>query len=359
MKKQTNRILTRAKIILIFSVSVFLIVCTCSTSVFVFYGFVNRVPFLELSSLPRHTSSYLIATTSILLGLVISLLFRKFILRPIYRICAAIDKISECDYSVNLPPTGLGSIRTLISKLNAMSSELSSIEAMRNDFVNNFSHEFKTPIISIEGFAKLLKNGNLSEEEKKEYLDIIINESGRLAELSSNILYLTKLENKNTLNEFSTFNVSEQVRLSAVMVNNKWRDKNIDFSFEGEDYTITANEQLLSQLWTNLIDNAFKYSPDNSQVIISLKRVNSDIVVNISDEGKGMSETEIKHAFDKFYQGDISHKTNGNGIGLTVAKKICVLHNGTINIKKSDENGTVFEVILPVTPDQITHKKSH
>lgn len=351
MKKQTNRILSRAKIILIFSVSILLIVSTCATGIGLFYAFVKRVPFLEFSQLPRHTTSYLIISISVVLGLFISLLFRKFILRPIYKICDAIDKISECDYSVKLTPFGLGSIRTLTNKLNEMAAELSSIEAMRNDFVNNFSHEFKTPIISIEGFAKLLKCGNITEEEKGEYLDIIINESGRLAELSSNILYLTKLENKTSLNEYTSFNVSEQIRLAAVLINNKWRDKNIDFSFEGEDYTITANEQLLHQLWTNLIDNAFKYSPENSQVVISLDRVDSDIIFTVSDEGKGMSETEMKHAFDKFYQGDISHKTNGNGIGLTVAKKICDLHNGTINIKKSNDTGTVFEVIIPVKPE--------
>ncbi len=347
MKNKSTKIFSRAKSILIFSISVFLIISTSTAVVIAFYAIVSSTPFLELDRLPRHTSQYIIATTSLILGFILSLIFRKLVFKPLYKVCCAIDEIAAGNYEVSVNPSGFRSMRTLAKKTNEMATELRSIETMRYDFVNNFSHEFKTPIVSIEGFARLLRDADLPEEEKKEYLDIIISESGRLAELSSNILFVTKLENQTILTDVKAFNVSEQIRLVTLLINNKWREKNIDFSFDGEDFLIYANELLLQQLWTNIIDNAFKYTPAESSVTIGIRKEESNFIFTVEDSGKGMSDEEIKHAFDKFFQGDMSHKATGNGIGLTVAKKICQLHGGVITMRRGEKAGMIFEITLP------------
>ncbi len=347
MKTNSEKIFSRAKSILVYSISVFLIISTSTTVVVIFYSIVRESPFLEFDRLPKHTSQYLVATTSLVLGGILSLIFRKMIFNPLYKVCSAIDEIAGGNYEVSVKPGGFKSLRILAKKTNEMATELRSVETMRYDFVNNFSHEFKTPIVSIEGFAKLLRDTELPEDEKNEYLNIIISESGRLAELSSNILFITKLENQSILTDINAFNVSEQIRLVIVLINNKWRDKNIDFSFDGDDYEIYANELLLQQLWTNIIDNAFKYSPEGSSVSVAACKEGSNYVFTVCDSGKGMTEEEIRHAFDKFFQGDMSHKATGNGIGLTVAKKICELHGGKIEIKRGTEKGMVFEITLP------------
>lgn len=330
-----------------FSVSVFSLIYLCGATIFFFFYLVRELPFLDVSQLPKHITEYLVAALSSVLGIVFALIFRSKILKPIHKLSEATERISEGDYKVRIPLSGLRSIRALSKKTNAMAEELDSIETLRNDFINNFSHEFKTPIVSIGGFAKLLKNRNLSEDEKQEYIEIIISESERLANLSNNILTLSRLENQNTLTNKTEFNVSEQIRLVIAVLISKWSEKEIDISFEGDDYTITADKDLLQQLWTNLIDNAFKYTPSGSAVSVSISKHRSNIVFTVTDSGAGMTEHDARHAFDKFYQGDVSHKKNGNGIGLSVARRICELHDGSIRIKSTGKDGTCFEVVLP------------
>lgn len=347
MKKHNKKAWSRFRLFLMFSATVFALIYLCGATIFYFFYLVRESPFLDITQLPKHITEYLIALLSAILGIVLAVFFRNKILKPIHQLSEATDKISQGDYKVSIPLSGFKSIRTLSEKTNSMAEELDNIETLRNDFINNFSHEFKTPIVSIGGFAKLLKNKNLTDEEKEEYIDIIISESERLSKLSNNILIITRLENQNTLSNKSEFNVSEQIRLVIAVLLNKWSSKNIDISFEGEDYIINADKDLLQMLWTNLIDNAYKYSPDKSEIIVTLKKIKSEIVFTIKDSGKGMSEHDIRHAFDKFYQGDVSHKKDGNGIGLSVAKRICELHEGDIIIRSSNENGTCFEVTLP------------
>lgn len=170
-----------------------------------------------------------------------------------------------------------------------MAEELQNVEILKSDFVNNFSHEFKTPVTSIAGFAEMLKK-NLTEEEKEEYINIIAKESRRLAQLSGDVLELTRLDNKKEATDKVTFNLSEQIRLVIAMLDTKWADKEMEFYFDCDEVYICANEKLLQQLWVNLIDNAIKFSPENATVYITLSESGNKIIATVKDEGCGMSE---------------------------------------------------------------------
>lgn len=232
-----------------------------------------------------------------------------------------------------------------------MTEELAGIELLRSDFIGNFSHEFKTPIVSILGFAKLLKKGNLTPEEQAEYLDIIIEESRRLTALSTNVLNLSKVESMSLLTDFTTFNVGEQVRESVVLLESKWNKKEISFDFNLKELQINGNEQLLKQVWMNLIDNAVKFSPAKSKIDLSLENNSEFVKITVRDYGIGMDEKTQHNIFDKFYQGESSHSPKGNGLGLPLAKKIVELHHGTITVTSRLGEGSAFVVTLPSLTD--------
>ena len=347
MKKRHKKNWGKLKLVFHFSASVFTILTVSTFCLFGFYSFVHRMPSLDIKRLPPHSEQYVLATVSLIIGVILSFAFNRFISIPLQKIYSALEQISEGDYDVNLTPKGIKGLRTLTRVINGMSKELNGIETMRNDFINNFSHEFKTPIVSISGFAKILKDENLTPEQRNEYLEIIISESSRLADLSSSVLSLSRLDNQTTLPNVNEFNVAEQIRLVVVLLEQKWASKNITVDFDSKDYIIFANEEMLQQLWINLIDNAIKFSPENSEICISVKKHSDELIFTFSDQGKGMNEEARNHAFERFYQGDLDHKVSGNGIGLAMAKKICELHGGFITIRSTNETGTTFEVVLP------------
>nr|MBP7401065.1 HAMP domain-containing histidine kinase [Clostridia bacterium] len=228
-----------------------------------------------------------------------------------------------------------------INSFNHMASELGSVEMLRNDFINNLSHEFKTPIVSVSGFARMLRRDDLTPEERDEYLDIIIQESDRLAELSTNILNLSKIENQHILTDKQEVNVSEQIRLAVALLEKKWSKKNIDIQFDSEEVHVSGNAEMLKQVWINLIDNAVKFSPEYGTVKIDARQSPDRIEVSVANEGE-MSEEAAKHVFDKFYQGDPSHTEQGNGLGLTIAQKITELHRGTLRAERTTGGYIVF-----------------
>ncbi|MDF2842689.1 MAG: sensor histidine kinase [Herbinix sp.] len=242
----------------------------------------------------------------------------------------------------------IGELEELSESFNKMVYELSTIETLRSDFVNNFSHEFKTPIVSVRGFAKLLKEGDLTEEEKQEYLDIIIAESERLADLSTNVLNLSKYESIEIITDKISFRLDEQIRRAVVLMEPKWSVKDIDMTIELEDITFLGNEDLTQQIWINLLDNAIKFTPHGGHIKIHLLRWNQGIRFTIQDNGNGMDEQTKSHIFDKFYQGDNSHKTTGNGLGLALVKRIIKLSGGGITVQSTPGDGSKFTVFLPM-----------
>lgn len=295
----------------------------------------------------NHFPLFAFSLTSIIIGTIIAIFFSRKPLRPFREIMNALDRIADGDYTVRLQLKGPEEFKTMSDKFNHMAKELDSVEMLRKDFVNHFSHEFKTPIVSIRGFAKALKWEDLSNEERTEYLDIIISESERLSTLSTNILYLSKLENQTILTDKKMLNVSEQLRRIIVLLDHKITEKNLELLFDSQEYYLPGNEEMLRQMWINLLDNAFKFSPEGGTVSILIREASGRIEFQITNEAPTLSDEALKHLFDQFYQSDPSHATPGNGLGLSIVKKILDLHSGTISVSSAD-NRCTFEITLPV-----------
>lgn len=284
---------------------------------------------------------------SVVIGTILAAAFSRKPLRPMREMMNATDRIADGDYSVRLDIRGPEDFRTLSEKFNHMAEELGSVELLRTDFINNFSHEFKTPIVSIRGFAKALKWDDLSPEERESYLDIIISESERLSELSANVLYLSKIEKQTILTEKRSFNLSEQIRLVVALLDRKLSEKSLKIIFDSKEYQVTGNEEMMKQVWINLLDNAIKFSPSGACIEISIRDTEDGLLsVSLTDHGSGISQEAQNHIFDKFYQADASHATQGNGLGLAIVKKIVDLHGGRISVHSSSQ-GSTFEVLLP------------
>ena len=289
------------------------------------------------------------ACFSIISGTLLTFLLSHFPLRPIHSIIQAIHDVAEGRFDTKLHIEHPREFRELSHSFNQMTEELSGIEILRSDFIDNFSHEFKTPMVSILGFAKILRSKKLSGEERNEYLDIIIDEASRLTELSANILNLSRIESMSLPSDLSEFNLSEQIRQSILQSESKWMEKNLDFSLDIEELYIRGNEPLLKQVWLNLIDNAVKFSPENGKLELSLHRTSSSTVFSITDHGEGMEPAVVRHIFEKFYQGDTSHAAKGHGLGLSIAQKIIGLHKGEISVHSEPGKGSTFTVALPLS----------
>lgn len=288
---------------------------------------------------------------STIIGLIVTRVAGKLMLNPICEMLASMKKLAGGDFNVRIGNSGLlrpKELRDFSEEFNAMAKELGSIEILRSDFVNNFSHEFKTPIVSLRGFAKLLKKGNLSNDERQEYLDIIISESDRLAALATNVLNLSKIENRTSFSGHSLFNLSEQIRRTILITELKWSEKRLELEVDiKEDIYFLGNPELLSQVWVNLLDNAVKFSYQSGKLRIRLLNYNDCVVFKVEDFGCGMDEEIKAHIFDKFYQGDRSRSTEGNGLGMTVVKKIVSLHKGEILVESRPSQGTIVTITLP------------
>jgi len=209
-------------------------------------------------------------------------------------------------------------------------------------------HEFKTPIVSIKGFAELLKDDSLPAEERSEYLDIIIRESSRLATMSTNVLNLSRIENQTIIANRKPIDVSEQIRRCILLLQSSWENRNIDMDIDLEDAVLNGNEEMLSQVWLNLLDNAIKFTPDGGRIALQLTKKDKLAVITIQDNGVGIAADELERIFDKFYHSDAGSAAPGNGIGLTLARKIVRLHGGDILCASSPGEGSLFTVTLPL-----------
>lgn len=295
----------------------------------------------------------LIALISIPIGLLISMAVSKIPLKPFRDLIKSMDLLASGDFHtrVNVGPVmaKYPPFVEVCESFNKMAQELESTEMLRTDFINNFSHEFKTPIVSIAGFAKLLKRGNLEEAVKQEYMNIIEQESLRLSYMATNVLNLTKVENQNILTDVSSFNLSEQIRSCILLLENKWEKKNLDFLLSFGEHTVHANEELLKQVWINLLDNAIKFSPQNQIIEVRISESPGTISVSILNTGPEISQEDQTRIFNKFYQADQSHATEGNGVGLAIVKRVIQLHGGSIQVS-SNKDITAFTVELPLHP---------
>lgn len=236
----------------------------------------------------------------------------------------------------------------LVDNFNKMVKDLGSIECLQKEFIDNVSHEIKTPISSIQGFAELLKDDNLTKEEREEYTNIIIEESNRLLNLSTNMLKLSKLQNQNKIVKKDQVDIAEQIRKAITLLEPKWSKKEITFNVSLQEKYFFGDEELIFQVWVNLIENAIKYSNENSKIDVTMSSNDKDIRVQIRDYGRGMNKKNTKKIFSRFYQIDKSHSQEGNGLGLAIVKRIIELSNGKIEVDSEENVGTIITVILPV-----------
>ena len=283
----------------------------------------------------------------IVIGTIITAFMSRSIIQPIRDLSAAAAEIAKGNFKVRVREPSDPEYSILAQNFNKMAEELAGTETLRGDFISNVSHEFKTPIVSIQGFAKQLKKENLSEEKKQEYIDIIISESKRLTNLSSNILMLSKLENQQIITDKTSFSLDEQIRNCILLLEKQWTAKDISFDIDMQEIQYTTNAEMLSQVWVNIIGNAIKFSPEGSSIRIKLFKEGDVITAEITDRGIGMDQQTISHIFERFYQGDRAHASEGNGLGLPLVKRIVELCNGNIRVESQYGKGTNFIVTLP------------
>lgn len=290
------------------------------------------------------------AGASLCVGTCMAFFFGKVPVRPISTVIEGMNKLADGKYDTRID-LGDGQITGGVSdSFNKMAEELQNTELLRSDFINNFSHEFKTPIVSILGFAKLIKKGNLSDDQKAEYLDIIEEESERLSRMATNVLDMTRIENQTILTDITWFNLSEQIRSAVILLEKKWTAKDIDMMLDFDEHMIEGNVELLRHVWINLVDNAVKFSPEGGRIHIGIEDAaeQNALRITVRNQGKEIPESEQERIFSKFYQSDKSHSTEGNGIGLAIVKRVVRLHCGYVSVQSADGH-TTFTVILPKT----------
>ena len=284
---------------------------------------------------------------SILSGAAIAVGLSKIFVSPMMKLGDAMRKVAGGDFTVRLDCTSkIRDVREVYGSFNTMVKELGNTETLQTDFVSNVSHEFKTPINAIEGYASLLQDSQLTDEQKNAYIDKIIFNTRRLSDLVGNILLLSKVNNQTISLKASTFRLDEQVRQSILALESKWEKKEIEFDIDLDEIEHTGYENLLRHVWLNLIDNAVKFSPQNGQIRIRLKQLAGSVTFSIWDNGLPIPEADIDRIFNKFYQGDNSHASEGNGLGLALVRKIVAAAHGTINVTSSEDAGTEFVVAL-------------
>ena len=351
MKHEKKTVRQRFGLTALFSAIVFLILTITSVLIVVIGLLLVRVNAINIAKISRQEPMlpiFLLLIISVVVGTVVSFMISRFPLKPLRRVIDATNRLAAGDFSVRLHLPGPSSFSELTASFNRMAEELGSIEMLRADFVDNFSHEFKTPIVSIKGFAEELKHDDLTPAQRNEYLDIIISESARLSQLATNVLNLSRVEKQTILASRARFDLTEQLRRSILLFESKWEQKRLTLNVDLEEVSLDGDEELLSQVWLNLIDNAVKFTPDGGCVDIRLRKSDTYAVFSISDDGYGIPQEAQRHIFDKFYQGDPSHASNGNGLGLSIARRVVLLHGGDIRCTSEEGAGAEFTVTLPL-----------
>ena len=287
---------------------------------------------------------------SLAIGGTLAFFSSRLPLKPLNSLINKMNRLAAGDFDARLelkgPLASHPAFQEIADSFNTMAEELGNTEMLRSDFINHFSHEFKTPIVSITGFAKLLNKGNLTEEQKQLYLQCIEEESLRLSYMATNVLNLTKVENQKILTDITSFNLSEQIRSVILLFEQKWLAKNTELQLDFDEFMLEANEELLKQVWINLIDNAVKFVPRCGTIAVEIHDVEDYICVQISNTGNEIPAEKHDKIFQKFYQADESHAEAGNGIGLAVVKRIVDIHHGSVSVA-SEQGMTTFSVALP------------
>ena len=306
-------------------------------------------------NIPSHfepMNSSLIFILAIIISLFVGLLFSIFVstrfLQPLTELKKMTSKVAKGDFTVQMKEIPENEFGEFMKDFNVMVRELRKNEMLKNDFVSNVSHEFKTPLAVIEGYATLLQDSNLDEESKEKYTKVIVEATKKLSNLVNNVLKISRIDNRKITINNETFSLDEQIRESILLYQEEWSNKNINFEIDLEEVDIVGDKSLLSNVWNNLISNAIKFSHENSTIFVNLTKENNNAKFVIKDEGCGIDIEDIPYIFDKFFQSDKSHKSQGNGLGLTLVKEIVTLSKGKIEVESKLGKGTSFIVYLPI-----------
>ncbi len=276
---------------------------------------------------------------------------RMGVFSPIFE---AMNKIAKGDFNVQIDDNldgDEGIVSKLAKSVNTMAVELNQMEQMRQEFISNVSHEIQSPITSIRGFAQALQNNHMSVEDRNHYLSIIETESTRLSRITENLLKLASLESENVKFEPKSYCLDKQIRNLILACEPQWMGKRIDVDVSLENVTITADEDLMSQVWINLISNSVKFTPEGGSIGIELHQQGNNVAFKIADSGSGISEEDQPHVFERFYKADRSRtraNNSGSGLGLSIVQKIVEMHHGTITVESQAGAGTTFAVSLPL-----------
>lgn len=290
--------------------------------------------------------SYLIV--GVLLGIAVTFVLGAWLFAPISRLGNAMRLVARGNFDIRLKEKHtFPEVEEMNRSFNLMTRELGNTEILQSDFVSNVSHEIKTPINAIEGYATLLQGENVSEEQRG-YVDKILFNTNRLSKLVGNILLLSKVDNQAIQSQKTTFRLDEQIRQSILQLEPEWMKKDIEFDVELQRVECTGHENLLLHVWNNLIGNAIKFNPHGGLVELRLIEEMGSAVFTVRDTGEGISTESIGHIFDRFYQSDSSHKEEGNGLGLALVKRIVTISGGFVLVDNHPEGGCVFTVILPL-----------
>jgi signal transduction histidine kinase len=299
----------------------------------------------------------------ILIGFIINTLSHMFKskiaageMRVFGPIIEALERIAKGDFSARVnsisdkPSHERGVVTELVHSVNQMALQLDQMEQMRQEFISNVSHEIQSPLTSIRGFAQALHNDKLNHEEQVHYLSIIETESTRLSRITENLLRLASLESPQVKFEPRPYRLDKQIRDLILACEPQWSGKNIEMDVSLEPTDISADEDLLSQVWINLLHNSIKFTPENGNITIELCQQNGKIEFRIKDSGIGISAEDQTHIFERFYKADKSRtrsNNGGSGLGLSIAQKIVDMHQGEIRVESELQNGTTFMVTLP------------
>lgn len=288
----------------------------------------------------------------VLVSLVASGLMSVFIgrriLTPMLKLSNASKEVAHGNFNVSVSDSSkLEEVQTTFRNFNAMVQELNATTTLSNDFIANVSHEFKTPLTAVEGYAMLLQDSELPESERQEYLDKILYNTHRLSALVENVLILSKLESRPLPEQYAEFRLDEQLRQAVVILEPEWAKKELRLDVQLDEVTIRGCESLLSHVWTNLLTNAIKFSAPGQEISLRLLEQTNCVVVTVADHGCGMDEETCRRCFEKFYQGDTSRRADGNGLGLAMVKRIIELSDGVIEVDSAPHQGSTFRVVLP------------
>ncbi|MBR6812350.1 MAG: HAMP domain-containing histidine kinase [Oscillospiraceae bacterium] len=301
----------------------------------------------------RFMPIFIFAIVSLVAGSILAKIGGRKPLNNIVAISEATKEIAKGNFSVRLNEKLVSAeLRQMARSFNQMAKELESIEMIRSDFIENVSHEFKTPLTAIEGYASLLQRRNLSEEKRLEYTKKILNNTKRLSGLTSSILLLSSIENAERQPRGETYLLDEQIREMILELEPQWSEKNIQFEIDLEECVCYADRDLFAQVWQNLLSNAIKFAPQDGFVRVRLRNRGGRPVVSIADNGPGIEPEQQKRIFEKFYQADTSHSVEGNGLGLALVKRIVDLCSAELTLQSVSGMGSEFTVKLAAAPSE-------